>query len=619
MPDNNSTQYINSVDYKDLEDKLKDLDSIIDDLSNKSWASRQLRYNDVDIEAEREEGRLAPDELYIPQHIIDTNIRREQSSYVQYITQSPRAVICEDMNDDTVDLALLDKDLTKKIRFPGWQLSQFANIDGFQANGYAMMEVVYDANAPGGVSHEAVQFGDFGYRSDTRDIQAVELTGRAYYFTRTRLLALCGDGTKPDDWKREQVEKVISATPDSSSTQDYNPTDNQNKSLYRIKKWMFRVNGVVNVAWGCPAVCDGWMRDPRPLYIGRRKIKQSVAPQQPVGAQLMGAQANQGVQEVDGGEAYETQYPYIVFPYLISENDTIAQLKGRVYMDQDLQEGVTSLMSSTVTQARRASMLLFSKDSTDPNDDVLQQKNINFKNGALINSKVTQLSLQAPDSAMFQAINMLQTSGQNETSQVNFAVQNRKDSRKTAKEVSVAESQEQELSTVQVVLYALALTTTYTLMTEVIVTRVKAGLLKVNQQVRPLYDRTFIVKPSGDIDVIEKQQMIQMMMNTWPVIQNTPAAQAFLADLIELMFPLNASKYIATFQQAMQQQQGNDAQVMQQTMGMLKQLAQGIVKLSKHPEFFSESGRVHAFPVVEHYGEELEQLEQQLNKGKGKK
>lgn len=198
MPDRLNTEYINSTDYKTVEDKLKELKTILEDLQTKQEASRKLRYAEVDIEAERESGRLRPDEVYVPMHIIDTNIRREQSPYVQYIVQSPRAVICSDLDDPAFDLSLLERDLTDKIRYDGWQLPMFANIDGFQANGYNVMEVVQDLNAPGNLTYESVPFSDFAFTSDTRDIQAVEYTARTYYYTRTKLLELCGDGSDPE-------------------------------------------------------------------------------------------------------------------------------------------------------------------------------------------------------------------------------------------------------------------------------------------------------------------------------------------------------------------------------------------------------------------------------------
>src|SRR5208282_1226702 len=146
--DSSDVEYINSTDYKKLESKINNLKDISFDLTAKNMACRKLRYAEVDIEVERQAGRLAPDEMFVPQHVIDTNIRREQSSYIQYITQSPRAVILKDRVDPSFDLSLLEVDLTEKIRFDGWQMPMYANIDGFQAMGYGIMEVVLDTNNP---------------------------------------------------------------------------------------------------------------------------------------------------------------------------------------------------------------------------------------------------------------------------------------------------------------------------------------------------------------------------------------------------------------------------------------------------------------------------------------
>lgn len=619
MPDYQSDAYINSTNYQTLERHLKDLNEALEDLQNKSLASRKLRYAEVDIEAEREEGRLQPDELYVPQHLIDTNIRREQSAYIQYLTQSPRAVICEDELDLGVDMSLLEKDLSKKLRYPAWQLQMFGNVDGFQANGYSIMEVVYDKTKPGHVAHEHVEYGDFSFLSDTRDLQQVEMTMRAYYFTKTRLVEMKGvpdpeTGEIPESkFDPDQVTKLIESDPTVTNTQSANDTDTQNRSLYRIKKAMFRINGIVHVAWCAPDVCDNWLRKPRPLFIGRVEMPQQppISPMMGMLAKLKGA-IMPPAQPPQPQPVYETEFPYNLSPYLISENDTISQLKGRVYLDQDQQEAITSLISSAVTGFRRSSGLYFSKDTSDPNDDVAMQKNIFLRSGSLINSKITSFQLAAPDTGIFGAINMLVTANQQETSQVNFAVNNRKDSRKTAKEISVAEQQAQTLSTVQVVLFSLSLQTLYTKMTSVIVSRVKCGLIQVPQNVRPFYDRDFVLKPSGDTDVIEKQQLIQAMMQTWPVVQQTGCATVFLTDMLEMLFPLNAPKYIQAIQQATQQQQSQQMQQMQQLMQGVELMANGIIKLSKHPDYFSETGVIHAFPIVEHYADEIEQMKKQM-------
>lgn len=584
------TSYINSTDYTKLKPKLKDLVSVMDELTSKLVASRRLRYTEIDVEGERKAGRLQPDEMYIAQHLIDTNIRREQSSYVQYVTQPQRAVVMRDIMTPANETALIEQDVTQKLRFDGWQLSLYSCIDGMQQNGYGVMEVVQDQNQPGEVAHECVQLGDFGFISDTRDLQECELIARQYFFSRTKLLGLAAD--ESSGWSLVEVNKVIGSESAATDTADGSVVDAKDKSLYRIYKVMFRVNGIVHVGWARHDRCDEWLRAPRPLFLGRRSA--------PVPNPMGGIPQTQ--------ESYETAYPYVIFPYLISENDTISQLKGRVYLDEDTQEAVSSLLSSFCTAHRRASGLYFSKDVSDPNDDLMMQKNVFFQPGALINSKVTQFQLKAPDAEMVSAINLLVAGNQNETSQVNFAVQNRKDSRKTATEVSAATQSANALSTVQVVLFSSAIRSMYTMMYDIIASRVNAGLIKVDPQVAMMYTRKYHIKPAGDSDVIERQQIVQQMMTAWPVMQNTPAAVPFLCDLLAKAFPENSAKYIQIFQQAQQQQQSQQAQQQQQMMQAAMQLGQQIITLSGHPEMFSETGKVHAYPIVQEVASQLKQM-----------
>jgi hypothetical protein len=625
MPDastDSNVEYIDSLDYKALVRKINNLKDVSFDLTNKVLASRKLRYAEIDVEVERKAGRLAPDELYVPQHIIDTNIRREQSSYIQYITQSSRAIILKDRDEPSLDLSLLEADLTEKLRFDGWQLGMYANIDGFQANGYGVMEVVQDMENPGQISREYVQLGDFSFIADTRDLQKVEMLSRNYYFTKTRLKVLTQSFNESDRWNSDQVEKLLKAEPNDEQSQIYSGTATINRSLYKILKVMFRVKGIVHVAWCCPNICDDWLRSPRPLFLGRRKINQTALQAQqmigkaplPVIKGMNPALKDSHIEQMSSGlppsdEEFETLYPYFLYPYLISENDTIANLKGRVFLDQDTQNAAASLLSSTLTQARRAAGLYFAKDTNDPNDDFLMQKNIHFKTGAIINGKLKEMRLDAPDPTMFSAINLLISANQQETSQVNFAETNRQsDSRKTATAIKASMVQQQQLSGVQVTLFSIALKNQYTYECSIIKSRVLAGLLKVNPRVAPLYNRNWTVKPSGDVDVIEKQQLLNQMQNAWPIVQATAAAPSFFNDMMEKMFPDSAAKYMAAIQQAEQQKQSQQAQQLQQTLGVAQQVGDGISHLASHPEFFSDTGKIHAFPVIQAAAQQYEQL-----------
>ena len=603
----NNNEYINTAEYSKLENKLTELKSILEDLTDKSIASRRLRFAEVDIEVEREAGRVQPDELYIPVHTIDTNIRREQSAYIQYLVQSPRAVITKDKFDPATDMSLLDIDLTNKLRYDGWQMPMFANVDGFQANGYGVMEIVQDLTNPGEVGFEQVQLENFAFVADTRDIQAAELLGRTYHFTKTKLLALCGDPLNPKDgdWDREQVEKVVSTDSQASTAEPLESADDKDKSLYRVQKVQYRINSIVNVGWACIGVADDWLRKPRPLYLGRRQLSQQNVIQQGL-SRLTG-------QIPPSENVYEKEYPYVVFQYLISENDTISHLKGRIFLDQDVQEGVASLLSSTCTQARRAAGMYFSEDTDDPNADLLMDKNVYFKPGCLIPKKVQAFKIDAPDPGIFSAIQILVSGNQQETSQVNFAESNnQRDSRKTAAAIKESQAQRQTLTTIQVVLFSLALRQLYQKACEIIKSRVICGLIKVKPELMPLYQKEFYVKPSGDVDVIEKQQLLQMMQQAWPVMQQTPAASLFLCDMIEKSFPDSAARYIQVIQQAQQQQQSAQAQQQQQMMQFAQDVGKRIIELSKHTDWFSDVGKLHAVPIIEQYANQIEHMAEQM-------
>jgi len=157
----------------------------------------------------------------------------------------------------------------------------------------------------------------------------------------------------------------------------------------------------------------------------------------------------------------------------------------------------------------------------------------------------------------------------------------------------------------------------YTKMFEIIRSRIIFGVLQVDPALKQQYAANYHVKPSGDADVIERQQLIQSMMQAWPVIQNTAAAQQFLIVLIGKMFPEDAPKYIAAIQQAQQQQQqqaqSQQAQMLQQAMGVAQQVGKGILNLNDHPEYWSDAGKVWAKPGIEDAAKQVKAFQDQMN------
>jgi len=499
---------------------IKKLVSVMEEQDKVLKTNRNLRYAEIDIEAERKAGRIAPDELYVPQHVIDANIRREQSVYVGYLTAPPRSLVLSNIQNPSTVTEPIERDITNRIRYDGWQMPLYRAVDSMQQNGYGVVEIVQDQSKPGHLVIQDVAYDDFGYCLDSKDIQSAEMITRQYHFTKTQLIALTKikDPTKRFDI--EQVERIVTAK--DREAEDYKET-----SLFKVEKVMFRKKGVVQVGWSCQLKCDDWLRAPRPLYIGRQR-------RSPIGFWM---------------KDFETDYPFFILPYTITENTTIRQFRGRAYFDQDVQEAISSLMSSVVTGYRRSTYFMFSKDiDNDPNGDVATQTVV-VGNGKVVNSKVRQFMLAAPDATSLSAIQALTSANLQEQSQINYAANNRQDSRKTATEIQAAQQNSQQLSTIQLALFSTSIKAIYSTFFEVCRSRVLAQLiLDLPPQLVELYGATYSIRPAGDSDVVERQQKIQQMQQAWPVMEHTPAAQMFLSKLLMLLFPEDAPQYLTAFQ-----------------------------------------------------------------------
>lgn len=492
------------IKYDDAAKEIHRLNSHLQTQATKADEHRLLRHPTIDIDAEQRSGHLAPDELYIPLHLVDMNIRREQARYVSYISSSRRVAIFKSLNDVTFDSTVLEEDFTDKARYTGWQTSIFRIIDSMQLHGYGVAEVSFDVTKPGHFAVNDVNFEDLGLPEDARDIQACEMIVHRHYFTDLQLKRMA----ETDDFDKEQVNNL-----------DFKELA-ENYSLMEVQKVLFKKNNVVYVGWACIDRCNDWVRKPRPLFLGKRQ---------------------------QGEELFETQYPYVLFPYNINEDTTISLMKGRAELDEYAQESATSLLSSFVTAHRRASGLYFAKDNNDPNNTNVQTS-VFFTPNALIDSNIKQFQLTPPDSSIMGAIQTILGQNMQETSQVNFAAMNRKDSRKTATEVQAATSEAQALSASQVALFSIALKKVYTQCWNIYRLRTIEGLIQASIPPNFFTDHEYSIRPAGDADVIERQEKINKMMQAWPVVQQTGAASLFLKRFVSMLFPEDGQAYVQAIQ-----------------------------------------------------------------------
>ena len=546
-------KYNNYKNYQDASTSVHKLASLCDEQHVTAQDQRQQRRLNIDLDLERRDGYLAPDEVYIPTHIIDSNIRREQAKYVSYVVNSRRTVIFSSSTDPAFNTGPLERDFTERCRYDGWQVPLFRTIDCMQLHGYCVAEVQFDDTKPGHFGIESVNYEDFAFPDDTRDIQACGMLVHRHYFTREQLI----DMTKSREFSKKEVESLVGEE----------PVDEQTESLFKVEKVMFREDGIVQVGWSCVARCNDWLRKPRPLFLGKRDA---------------------------AGEVYETEYPYVIFHYMIAEDMTIKNCVGRAYLDKHTQEAVSSLMSSFVTAHRRASNFYFSKESDDPNQSN-EQTSVQFVPGALIDSNIRQFQLSPPNSTMLSAIQTLVTQNSQEQSQMNYAAMNRQDSRKTATEIQTASAEAQLLSATQVSLFSISIKQIYEKCWEIYQSRVLDTLIEPTIALHYFVDHQYNIKPAGDTDVVERQEKAQKMLQVWPVIQqNSALAVGYMKDMLTMLFPDEAPKYL-------EQMQEDHTKVQ-----LLQQLSAIVQSLVIDPQ----TGQLT--PEAQPYAQQLQAIQQQV-------
>lgn len=541
-------------DYKQSQRYLELLIGIYNARFDLATQHRELRRLEIDVVTNRQAGRLEPDELMIPQRVIDTNIRREQSRYISYLTTSRRAGVFIDILDNSKPTDVIEKDYTYRVRYDGWEQEAFKAIDAMQLHRYSSFELSLDQALPGQVRFTYIPFEDLLFPDDTKDLQACQYLGKALHYSKTQLEILA---------KKEGINKSVmdQLTQNDPTTK---PVQSEN-SLTTIYQFFFRVGLIVYQALyasqpGQTSAQGGasnrntmstWLRDPQPLHLGKYRKGADGVTLQPI---------------------YETSYPFVLLPYNISEDNTIYNALGRADLDQYTQDAATSLVSSYTTGVRRASGMYWAEDGlAAKSSSTVAMTDVTIVPNRVIKGNIKQFQLQPPDQSVIATVNTLLSLNQQETSQINYAALNRKDSEKTATEIDAAQNESNMLSAAQLSLFSNSIRELLVRAWDIISNRVLMGHIEItNPALLADYGRKYSIRPAGDVDVVERQQRIAAMMQAWPVIGKTGAAQEFLKDILLNMFPDRAATYIA----AIDKDQVKD-QLLGQAAMLIKELATG--------------------------------------------
>jgi hypothetical protein len=466
---------------------------------------RNIRYHNVSTKELRALGKIAPDAFWITRRIADSNIRREMAPYVAYVEQSRDAAKFKPRGDLPLPIEPLEQEFTQMEKYDRWNVPLFACFDGSVTHGWDAVEVIFDEECPGGFRNHHPGREHLIFQIDVSNIQQSDLVCVGCSTTVTELR----DWVEDYEFDKKASDEVIEWA---------KAQENRMEARILIFKVYSKIDaGNVQVAWYSDHA-HSWLKKPEKLWLGLAD-KESLI--------------------------YENEYPIEILQYTISENEVITDSKGRVFLDEHDQEACTVLATSFCNRANRSSYILASNKQPDPNATEASEKQTALKlgDGMIFKEPVDFFNIEPPDASILNGMQMLITQNAAEVGQTNFAVNNRKDSRKTATEIQAANQQSAMLNSVQVTLLSSFLRNVFARNFAILQSRVLQG--KVTSRIdKAYYQMDYDILPAGDIEVIRRAEMTQQRMQDWPVVQTTAAAQSFLEDFLRDRYGNQAQKYI---------------------------------------------------------------------------
>lgn len=551
---------------------------------------RKTRDIELDTEGLRQKGDLDEDETLIPVRVIDKNITREQPPYINYLKNSRRLCTFRSLDNPSQDPQQIEQEFTRGMTYTGWEVPHFKCLDGTQTHGWDSVEVVYDADKPLKVAIEHIGHDNLFFPRSIKDFQQASRVCRAYDIT----ILVLKEWVRTFGFDATQVDKIC---------QTRRETQKEGEAV-RIYKLYFKKEGVVFVAWFCLTDgCDNWLKTPSKLFLGIRE--KAAAPV----IQLFD-NTQQSIDPFQDSDIH--QYPIFILPYRESEKPKVVDHKGRCFLDEAKQEAQTAILSGFINGLTRASNVYASpKQDTGNGGSLKEIQDVKLCGGRILSNPIEFWHPDYPDPMVLRSLQYMDDSNSEETNQINFAANNREDSRKTAKEITSSEQQQQLLNSVQLTLFSTHIRAVYSfawliVQSQALQNKIKFLLIPSQQPVtglngaplpnpenptQPLTTTVWVndinvisqqweIRAAGDVDVVQRQEKIMQMKQDWPVIANTVLKDRFLADLVKLEYPDSGEAYaeILKSQDSFNQMTGMVKALATIMMGMMQQ----------HPEMEQE-------------------------------
>lgn len=540
--------------WQTAEGKIKTLNSEWSTERLETDRRRKIRKIDIDTDSLRRAGYLKPDETLVGVRVVDENIRSEQPIFVNYLTQSRRLAIFDCISQPGYTNEKLEIDFTKGMSYPGFIKNHFKNIDGAQAHGWDSMEVIFDTSKPLHCGVEHIGHENLMFPLDAKDLQACEFIVRRFTFSILKLEEFI---TKYG-FSAEQVQIIK-----DKQSREKIPT-----SIY-VYKVFYKFNNCVYVAWcTLDQGCTDWLKPMSKLSLGRAKletIRETAVEQRTVPDMETGMPVAVSVQVPRVRQEWvpqeETNYPIRIYLYSESEEQCITDQKGRVFYDLPWQEAQIALRSLVMNGAVRASNVYGSPENPSGTGGPVKKLDITLEHGCFYSEPMKFWSTAYPDPALLRMADSMDVRKKAEMGQLPAAVINRDDARKTAAEITTAETEKQSLNSVQILLFSSFVREILSLAWYVVQSQAQQGLINIAQIEFPIVtpmgeqvvrindpeaiNQVYDIKPAGDVDVVRRAEKLQQRLAGLPIVQQIggPLYIQYLKDLMRELLPEDATKY----------------------------------------------------------------------------
>lgn len=537
--------------YDEVKGSISQLITTFEKEKKETLIRRNARHIYVNREQLLAEKRITPDETYIPIRTCDNNIARELPSYMEYLTASKRLATFRCLNDPEVSTEALETAFYQAMTYDSWEIAHLKVIDGAAAHGWDAMEIQLDYSRPGGVNLSPIGHDHLVMPMEGHDPQKAEQILIRMDVSKEQLRSYIRDY----DFNKEEIDILL------------DKGGKFNTELIQIyKRFSKDKKGMVWVSWYAPQAAN-WLKDPEPLFLGVRD---------PL------------VSDPDLAKKYEYDYPVEIFFYQETEQKQIVAHKGRVFQDMPSQEATTALITSFVNGLFKSSGI-YAAPSNPINGVAPKITDLQLSPNKMYSEPMQFFQPPAPSPLLLQGINTLQTLNSEATQRPSWAVNNRKDSEKTATEIQSANQETFRLTNMQTIIYSTFLRRVFTRCWRIIQSLALQDMIRFMlvpdpnisgkyENNKTLIGKDYEVRPAGDEDVVGKQKKLEAIMQMLPLAEGTALKLPLVEDLIKILFDSGtAARYLTIMRQALaiQDQQEQQQVAIQQQMAM-NNIPQGV-------------------------------------------